>query len=64
MSEVKGTISINPENGTISIRLDNGHYASNHFPNGIKTWLEVELDVIKEAQDTEDRLAEIRAWCD
>lgn len=54
MSEVKGTISINPENGTVSIRLDNGHFAKNHFPNGIKSWLEVELDVIKKEQQAEE----------
>lgn len=53
MNEVKGMISLNPENGTISIKLDNGSYVTDHFPNGIKNWLEVELDVIKEAQAKE-----------
>lgn len=50
MNQIKGTISLNPETGTVSIQLENGHHASHQFPRGIQSWLETELEVIEKQQ--------------
>jgi hypothetical protein len=44
--KIKGTIEIDPNRNTISIRLENGHYCFDHFPNGIKTFLEDEIETL------------------
>jgi hypothetical protein len=48
--KVEGKIVLDTSNNTISIKLENGSYAQMLFPNGIKTWLEVELECIEETE--------------
>jgi hypothetical protein len=44
---MKGTIEINPEKGTVTIRLENGSYCVDHYPIGIKHFIEEEIECLK-----------------
>lgn len=45
--KLKGTIEIDAERGTISLKFDNGSFCSDHYPNGIKHFLEDEIECVK-----------------
>lgn len=47
MTISKGEIIIDSVKGTITINMENGAYVREHFPNGIAHWLEDEIDTIR-----------------
>jgi hypothetical protein len=51
---MKGTIHINEETGTVSIQLENGHYATDFYPAGAKLWLETEIQVLQREKAIND----------
>jgi hypothetical protein len=55
---VKGTIEIDIERKTLSIRLDNGSYCLDHYTIGIKRFLEEEIQFVSE--DTRKKRKEMK----
>lgn len=43
---VNGTISIDTDKKTVTIKLDNGSYCIDHYPNGIKRFLDEEFECL------------------
>lgn len=55
--KINGQIEIDVVEGTVTIRLENGSYCLKHYPNGIKSFLETEIEVLREqkVKDTLER---------
>lgn len=50
---VNGRISLDTKKQTVTLHLENGSYGIDLFPNGVKNWLEVELDCLKKQESKE-----------
>jgi hypothetical protein len=44
--EIKGTILIDPDKKTISIKLDNGSWCHELFSNGLKRFVDEEIELL------------------
>lgn len=44
---MNGSIEIDSERGTVTIHLDNGSYCINHYTNGIKRFLDDEIQLLQ-----------------
>lgn len=54
--KVEGKIYIDSQLETVSIFLETGNYALNHLPQWVSTWLEIEMENIKELEQAEQQL--------
>lgn len=53
--KVKGSIEIDVEKKTVSIRLTNGSYCLNNYTNGIKRFLDDEILFVSEDIDKDKK---------
>lgn len=51
MNEVTGTITIKAD-GTVTLKLENGSFCTDHYPKGVKTFLEVEIEKLANQVET------------
>ena len=49
-SVVSGKIEIDAVKGTVTIHLENGSYCLDHYPNGVKSFVETEIECLREAK--------------
>lgn len=50
---VKGTIEIDSNNKSVTIKLENGSYCLDHFTHGVKRFLDEEIDCLKRQERKE-----------